>query len=221
MTLDLTVMRALLRKGLGGLDSADLIDADADQYLNMSLWDISDRFHFKEKECTTPSTLIAGTRAYDLPDTLDALISVSIQDIDSLVWKKLGRMSPHRLDEVMDSSTDAQAKPREYIRKNRKLIVDPIPDLAYPIRLFMFRTVESLLSGSVETTGLPRNWDVLVVEGAITLGHYFNQDYTLARQAANFQVTGIREATLAQGKEEKYDSRYARMRVIDEDPTEG
>ena len=45
--LSLTRMQALLRKGLGGLDSTDLTNTEADEYLNLALWELEDKSPFR------------------------------------------------------------------------------------------------------------------------------------------------------------------------------
>jgi hypothetical protein len=64
MSLPLDRMRALLRKGLGGLDEQDLPDTEADELLNMSLWELESRFDFKEKECLIQTPIVGGTYEY-------------------------------------------------------------------------------------------------------------------------------------------------------------
>lgn len=219
MTLSIERMRYLLRKGLGGLDDNDLPTEDADELLNLALWEISNNFGFEEKENVSTGLLTAGTRTFVLPSTLEAVISVAVKnDVDQ--WGKLERMSSARNDEVETEDTTAQALPEFYFRRNDRLVFEPTPDADYSIRITQWQTVESLLAGCGTTTGLPRNWDELVVEGAVVRGHFYGQDYNLAQQATSLQVGKLRSTVETVGKEEKYDSRYARLRVIDELPPE-
>lgn len=211
MSLSLTQMRALVRKGLGGLDSTDLADDDVDLYLNMSLWELEDKFPFEEKECVVTTSTVDGQRSYGLPSDLDALRSVAIFD-DNGQSVKLNRMSDHWYDENYNTDTDEKGQPEKYLRRRNGVILWPTPDDVYTLQLTMWRTVESLLSGLVETPGLPRNWHEIVVEGAIVRGHFYDQDYNLAQQAGNFPIGKVRSAVLASSKEEKFDSRWAGMR---------
>ncbi len=227
--LTLVRMRALLRKGLGGLDDVDLPDVEADEFLNLSFWDVSDRFHFEEKECRVESEAVAGQREYAVPNDVDSLISVSLKRIftepadpaDDAEWVKMVRASWHKNDETRLDSPDAEDFPRMYVRRDQTIVLMPTPDKAYPMQIMMFRTLASLEAGVVDTTGLPRNWHSIVVMGALRLGHFYNQDYNEARQAQNFQVSEERKAVLSNTENEKFDSRYAGLRVIDELPPEG
>ena len=123
------------------------------------------------------------------------------------------------MDENIDETGGSEgARPTFYLREDTTLILYPIPDEVLTAIMTLKVSVTSLLTGAVTETGLPRNWDVLVVQGAIMHGHIFAGDYTEARQIANFQLTAVRSAVLSLAKEEKADSRYARLNVIDSFP---
>lgn len=215
--LTLSDMMSLLRKGLGGLDATDMTDVEATRLLNLSLWELTDRFPFKEKECIVTATTVVGQRSYAIPLSLDALISVAVYDKTSQQAHKLSRMGFDDFQELEDDNTTDEGIPTRYLRINAGLYLDPVPDDAYTIEMVIWRTITSLLSGTVDESGLPRNWDELVVEGAIVRGHFYNQDYNLARQAANFQIGKVRETINKTTKAER-DSRYAGLQVLHEDP---
>ena len=214
--LSLARMQALLRKGLGGLDSTDLTDPDADEYLNLALWDLEDKFPFRAKETEMRFPLVVDQFEYTIPATTDAISSIALIDSEGQ-RHKLVRKSRDWMDENIDESGTG-ATPTFYLREDTTLIVYPIPDAILTIIITLKVSITSVLTGSVVVSGLPRNWDVLVVEGAIVFGHIFNGDYNEARQLANFQLTGVRSAVLTLSKEEKADSRYARLNVIDSFP---
>ena len=46
MSLTRTRMFALVRKGLGGIDSDDLTDPECDELLNLALWELEDKYEF-------------------------------------------------------------------------------------------------------------------------------------------------------------------------------
>ncbi len=228
MTLTLARMQALLRKGLGGLDSDDLTDTEADEYLNLALWELEDKFPFRSKETNFDITLVIGQIEYDLQtlyaaesgsDIFDAIESIAVIDSNNR-RHKLTRTSQSWVDENYDSDTDVRATPERYLRWEDKIRVYPEPDVALTMNMTMKESVESLATGGNIATGLPRNWDELVIEGAIVRGHFYNLDYNEARQAANFQLTKIRSSVLNVSKEEKADSRYARLNVIWDDPAD-
>ncbi len=218
MTLTLDRMIALTRKGLGGLDSDDLSDVETIEYLNLALWDIEDKFPFKAKETEMRFPLVSTQFEYTLPATLDAISSLALLDSEGQ-RHKLERKSRAWMDENIDES-GGNGTPTFYLREDTTLILYPIPDAILTMILTLKVSIESLLAGAVDETGLPRNWDILVVQGAVVFGHFFAGDYNESRQAANFQITGVRSAVLNLAKEEKADSRYARLNVIWDDPAD-
>jgi hypothetical protein len=209
-------MFALTRKGLGGLDSTDLTDVEATELLNLALWELEDKFPFRAKETEMRFPLVVDQYEYTIPTTTDAISSLAVLDTDG-IRHKLGRASRAWMDENFNE-TDDKGTPTRYLREDTTIIFHPIPDAVLTAIMTLKVSIDSLLSGSVEATGLPRNWDELVVEGAIVRGHFYAGDYNEARQAANFQVQKIRSSVLNLAKEEKQDSRYARLNVIWDEP---
>ena len=216
MSLTLARMQALLRKGLGGLDDTDLTNPEADEYLNLALWELEDKFPFRAKETEMRFPLVVDQFEYSIPATTDAISSLALIDADGQ-RHKLVRKSRDWMDENIDEFGTG-ATPTFYLREDTTLILYPIPAAVLTVIITLKVSVTSLLTGAVTETGLPRNWDVLVVQGAIMHGHIFAGDYNEARQIANFQLTAVRSAVLSLSKEEKADSRYARLNVIDSFP---
>lgn len=216
MTLSLDRMLVLLRRGLGNLDSDDLGLVDATELLNMGLWELEDKFPFRAKESELRFPLVVDQFEYTLPTTLDAISSLAV--LDAFEQRhKLGRASRAWMDENFDEDSD-KGTPTRYLREDTTLILHPIPDAILTMILTSKLSIESLTDGTVEATGLPRNWDELVVEGAIVRGHFYSGDYNESRMAANFQVQKVRSAVQSLAKEEKADSRYARLNVIWAEP---
>ena len=215
MSLTLTRMRALVRKGLGGLDATELPNLDTDELLNLALWELTNNYPFELKETLFTTTLVEGQEDYQLPSGLDGLISVAIIDSQS-VRIRLDRMTRAWYDLNHIDTSAARATPEKFMREHTFLILEPTPDTddnGLTLSITVLEDVTSLAESSNETTGLPRNWDELVVKGAIERGHFFNEDYDLARLAHNFVVSGIRESVPVISKEER-DSRHAGLDVL-------
>lgn len=215
-----------LRKELGGLDDSDLSDVDALELLNMSLWSLEDTFPFKAKETVNTSIpLVEGTSSYSLASItrLDAITSVSIRlSADSNnEGHKLARMTRDWYDANYVGGEDARALPTRYMREGNLLYVYPDPNADYAglaLRIAHRQGIASIIDGAT-SSGLPRNWDEIVMRGAVWRAHNANGDYNLAQQATNFQLGLIRQAITVEAKEER-DSRYARVNVIHEFPEE-
>jgi hypothetical protein len=107
------------------------------------------------------------------------------------------------------------------MREGNNLILYPTPDSdtgGLNLRISFKQGIASIAADSTGS-GLPRNWDEIVVAGAAWRGHKAKGDYNIAQQAANFQIGLIRSAVPVEAKEER-DSRYARLNVIWEWPEE-
>jgi len=220
--LTLLQMRKLVREGLGGLDEQDLSDPDLDMLLNMSYWELESKFPFEEKNARTDFVTVVGTDEYSIEalelasaTLLEAVQSIAVIQEDQSY--KLQRMSEDFYDEMYNTNTDQRAIPRYYVRRDDAIVLWPIPNDVYTMRLYYLKTLLSVLVGSVEILNFPREWDELVVEGAVTRGHYYRQDYQLARESENFRVAKLRTASTTKSKEEE-DSRYAGLVVQWDEP---
>ncbi len=223
MSLTVTRMISLLRKGLGGITATELPDADAEELLNMSLWELEDKYPFETKETVFTSTLKVNKFEYNLGgiSRLDALVSISWVDTNGQSHK-LDRMTRARYDEIFEDGTgsDPVGPPVQFLREGNVLTVWPPPsdeEDGKTLNIALKESVESL-SGGADTTGLPRNWDELVLMGAISRGHFYSLDYSQARESRNFQVGVIRSTVSTEAKEEE-DSRYAGLEVAWDRPS--
>lgn len=222
MSLSLDRLRYLLRKGLGKLNDDKFGDTDADELLNLSLWELEGRFEYEKKFTSIYTTLVEDQFEYsisasDLGLTLDTIESISVEDSEG-VRHKLSRLTRGWLDE--NFSEDETGRPTKYLRENDVLTVYPVPsedEDGLRLHIVLTEGIDSLLDGSVETTGLPRNWDELVLQGAIWRGKYFDQDVEKALLLSNFQRSKITEIKTDEMKRDE-DSRYAGLQVMWEEP---
>jgi hypothetical protein len=224
MSLTLQQMRDLVREGLGGLDEQDMSDPKVDRLLNLSFWELSSKFPFEEKNIRSTFATSAGTENYSLATEIEAAGGIEMEAFQgmSVVDDQgkahvLQRATEAWLETQYSTATTFRGMPEYYVRRDDVIRFWPVPDDVYTIRVLLLRSLDTMQYLSVEQTGLPREWDELTVEGAITRGHYYNQDYNLAQQAENFRVMKIRTAQSTHAKEEE-DSRYAGLIVQHEAP---
>ncbi len=217
MSLTLTRMRVKVRLGLGGLDDGDLPNTDLDELLNISLWELEDKFPFEIKETIFASTLVSGQFEYAMPLSpllFDAIESISVTDGEGARFK-LDRMTRSWLDDNFDDSDLGQ--PEKYLREGEILTFFPIPDTDQNAFAFEIASKESVADLTSAGSELPRNWDEIIVMGAIWRGHFFEQDYELARESKTLQVALIRSTVPTIAKEED-DSQQAGLQVLWETP---
>jgi len=223
-------MRDLVRQGLGGLDEEDIGDPEVDRLLNLSYWDLEARFPFEEKDFRVSFVLTVDQDEYSIVDDLETPNDVFLEALQSLGMfgdptsddqfqsYPMQRMTESEYDKIRNTRPDDnQGRPEMYLRRDETIVFFPIPDKAYTASVYFKKTLKSLKYREIEALNFPREWDEIVVEGAITRGHYYAQDYTLAQQAEDFRVSHVRTAVPVEGKEEE-DSHYAGLNVQWSDP---
>jgi hypothetical protein len=219
--LTLVQMRSLVRKGLGNQTVTELPDTDVDLLLNLAFKELNAKWPYKEKECAVEATATIGTFEYETPGDVDYIRSVRVLDTTATGNNEPQKLRQVSLDEwdieAGADESDERAIPEIWMRWNNILRIWPSPDKAYLIRISMMRNLPLLLSGTVDATGIPAEWDEILVKMAIAKGHFFNEDYELEQQAGNSVVGAIRNATLVRTKEEE-DMRYAGVEVLHDRP---
>lgn len=220
MSLSLDRMIYWLRMELGVLDSEELGEDDAIDLLNMALWNVEGNFDFRTRERCAKTTLVIGQYQYDLSGVtrLDAIASISIIDADGQ-RHKLTRASRHWLDANANFEDD-EGLPVRYLRERDLLTIHPKPDEALDLEINFRQGVADLVENGTAGTGLPRNWDEIIISGAVWRGwKTLKRDYEKAKEAAT--VTGaLINMTRSVAAKEESDSRYARVNVIWEFPEE-
>lgn len=220
MSLNLDRMRFLVLQGLGQLETNNITNDDLDELLNMALWDIESRFPFESKEKVTTIALVADDYDYSISGVTNFEAIRSIAFVDSEGRRnKLAKTTRDWWDENFDD--DEKGPPTKYFREGTTIFVYPIPrteEVGLNIEVSFLESVASLVDGTKETTGLPRNWDELVVSGAIWRGQYiYNKDYESTIGAINIQSRSLRDAQTTRATENE-DFRYARLNVLWDDP---
>ena len=216
MSLTLSDFRRLLRKSLGGLDSNDMSDDECDELLNLALWEVEDQFPFEIKETEYATTLVTNQSEYDLTGIteLDAIRSVSYLD-ENGKRHVLDRMERKEYDDLYDDGTvnDRTGFPAKYNREGNVLYIWPPAETSLSGNVLTLAMKEGLASIAASGTGLPKNWDGIILQGAIAWGHNLLQDYDLRDKAENWKISKIRATVTTKSKEQK-DSRYAGLQPI-------
>ena len=219
MSVSLDRMRYWVRKELTGNESQAMGDDDIDELLNFSLWNIEAEFPFRTKERCVHVDTVDGQAEYDLSSIirLDAITSIALID-DNGRRHKLSRITRDWIDSNANFEAD-KGFPSRYLRENNKLTLYPTPNGVWKMALHFRQSVASLIEGEVVTTGLPRNWDEIVISGAVWRGLKAQNRYEEMNIAMGVTGRLINMATPVEAKEER-DSRFARIQVIHEFPEE-
>lgn len=207
-----------VRKEITGTASQEINDEDVVDLLNFSLWNIEAEFDFKTREQLRYTTLVEGQSQYDISgiERFDAITSLAVIAQQG-ARHKLSRTTRDWLDSNANFERD-RGFPTRYIREADTLTLHPVPSQELELELHFRQGVESLTKSSVTVTGLPRNWDEIVIAGAVWRGLKAH-GAPLERIQTAVQTTSIliRSAKSVEEKETK-DARWARLNVIWDHP---
>jgi len=214
MSLTLAEFRADLRNHLG-MDTIDLPTAStsvltgADSLINRSFWNLAALLKFNVSESEGSITTVDGTRSYDFGVDEEAVQRVIILDLDDednydpLIKVDDWNMFPLRQDETT-------GKPTHYARRNTEFILHPCPDDEYTIRFKYLQTLEDV---QTEGSGLPRQWDEVILYGAVYRGFLLRGDLNRAAQFQQIQANLINSIP-SDTEKELEDVRYSGFQTI-------
>lgn len=214
MSFTLDQFRADLRNHLG-MDNIDLPQnstttvTGADSLLNRSYWNLVSLLKFNAAEEEYSLTTVINQREYDISvdeESIQRVIILDRNDEDNysfLIKIDDWNMYPLRQDESIGT-------PTHYARRNDQLILHVKPDDEYTIRVKYLKTLDDIQTSGA---GLPRQWDEVILMGAIERGFYLRGDLNRANHFHNVWANLVN--TLPSDTEkEMEDVRYSGFKVI-------
>jgi hypothetical protein len=208
---DIQALRDELREHLG-VDEDDLPNASADLLINRSYSWLLNMFKFRSKEVSATFPTVNGTRNYDLPDDVEAVRGVSIEDPNSMAHTPLDRMTTDDYESNYTDSTDLESTPTNYVREGSCIRLWPTPDTVYEITLKYDRLLSDL-SDSNTAPDVPPNWEEMILLGAVFRGYLRLGDNLRARELKQ-HVESLAVQAKPQEKKEEFDSHRAGLDVI-------
>jgi hypothetical protein len=214
--LNLTQMRRGIRKATGveDEDDPDLTNDEIDLYLNRALWEVDNKFPFKEKEKTVTFRAVVGIRNYDVPKPFDAVKSLAIFDRYSGQSQTLRYMETFEYENLYidDGTTNNYGKPIGYTRENCFVRLYPTPNYEYLISLKRLITIEDL-SATHDSPDIPQVWHEVLQFGGLWRALIDFGDIGRANQIKNHQISIINSIVPTESKEEGRD-KYAGLEVL-------
>lgn len=212
MGLDLLDLRDSVRTATG-TDESDLPDEKLDIYLNMSWWELIDKFKFREKEVTVTFDTIIGIRLYNMPSPFEALRSLSIKTSDTNEHRTLKRITIQVYEDKHDEDEDARGMPVEYVREGCAARLWPTPDAVYTITQKYWTTLADITEDEPNLV-IPQSWHEVVLFGALWRTFILHlSDFVRGNKAKKHQVSLVNSAVPVEAKEEE-DSPHAGVRVL-------
>lgn len=198
-------------------DDPDWTIPDLLLVLNQSWWEILNKFDFREKESSYTITTVEGTYTYPVDNLQEAFLSASIINPITMQSNKLDPMSIAFFQETYNDNAliqiQYQGQPNLYYRNGSDLILYPVPDQPYTIKAQMLLSLADLASGNYPD--IPREWDELVLYGAVWRVFLETGDVLRADYFVNHQTRLINNTVPVQSKEETDFTRTAKLRTPD------
>jgi len=199
MGLNVAQMIAKLRKATGQ-DSDDLSDVDATLQLNISYWELIDKFPFREKEVRVTFPTVAGIRSYSAPTPFEALRHLAILNPASELHVPLDQMAEDRYEQEYDETSDKRTFPTHYVREGCQMLLFPTPDAAYTITMRYWTTLADL--SNTQNPNIPQSWHELILLGALWREFIDIGDHQRAASAVKLQERLINTQVPTEAKEE-------------------
>jgi hypothetical protein len=196
--MQLSTMRASLRKRIGNPSTADVPDADLTEIINQSYKEVALKFRFHKTRRICRFSTVAGTANYELPADIGWIKRV--RDNTNKV-----KIDP-RDDAFIAARTDPSvtSKPTGYKRYRGFVLLDPTPDGIYEIEIFYQVGDLTVLSANGDSPVTPLAWD----EGIILLSRYhyysdFKGDIPKAQFSYTMYTTWVSDQPNEVDEEEK------------------
>jgi hypothetical protein len=203
MGLQVTDLINKLRKATGQ-DEDDLSDDDATLQLNISYWEIIDKFPFREKEVRVTFPTVAGERAYNCPTPFEALRHLAILEeatnVESEQHTPLDQMGHDPYEQKYNEAADNEGKPTHYVRDGCMIILYPTPDDVYTITMRYWTTLDDLSDS--QNPNIPQSWHEIIYLGALWREFLDIGDHQRMASTIKVQERLINAAVPVEAKEE-------------------
>ena len=211
MSIDLPALRKELREHLG-VDEVELSNDDCDLLLNRAYWELLDKFPFREKEVSATFDTVAGTLLYGVPSPFESLRQLSIENPDTNEHTYLRKWDIREYEENFVDTVDARGFPTNYVREGCNVKLFPTPDAAYKI-IIKYNTVLDDLSDDNASSGLPHQWDEIILYGALWRGYLRFGDQLKSKQTQQMWGSLFAKLSPVEAKEE-VDTHYAALNAM-------
>jgi hypothetical protein len=209
MGLNLAEMREGVYR-VCGVDEDDVDPILVDKLLNVSWWEIMNKFKFRAKDTVAEFPLVIGSEKYTVPDAFEALRSIAVYDTSNMSHY-IERVTSKWYQERYDTDADSRGFPTHYFREGDSVILWPTPDAAYTAVLRYTSTLADLSESN--DPSIPQEWHEIIKYGgcwrlALELG-----DFQRKESLARTQIALIESCVPVDSKEAS-DSRYANLEVV-------
>lgn len=175
-----------------GVDTTqELSTVDLDLLINRAYFDILNFFDLRAKEKTITFPTVVGISLYCLPDDLEALRQLSVEDLIDSSHSIIARFGIFEYEKNYVNDPTAQLKPSNYTRESTDIRLWPTPDDIYTITL-KYYYLPDLLSAPTDVSIYTNQFDELILMGAVwraylRLGDYVRYEASLSAYQMRMQ----------------------------------
>lgn len=180
-----TNFRSELRVHLGGLDTTDLPNTDADLLLNRAWWKVQEELKLPSNVKHTTFSTADGTFSYTQSVPVESILKLALNDTEQEKWVPLYEMSEDEYNESYNTSNDYRGKPTHYFRRGKDLILYPTPDATYSIEITRREWLDDL-SDSITTIDASKALQEIVFYVAVRYGFLRARDFNAAFRLGKF-----------------------------------
>lgn len=219
MGIDSDVLVDELREHLGvDIDDPVWSVPTLELLLNRALWEVMNKFNFRENESSYSFLTVIGQAEYDVPSSFEAMQGIGIQDVRSLQWTKLGRIDIAQYQDWLTGNTQDYAKPEKYFRRDDTITLWKTPDQVYNVQVYNLITIADISADPIVNLTIPQEWHEIILFGGLWRGYLKAGDMERSNQIKSQQVALINSTVPVQAKEET-DSRDVGLSIRPSEPS--
>lgn len=149
------------------VDSADpdYDDTACTLLLNRTLWEIFNKFPFRETEVSANFITVASQREYPVAADFQSIHVLSVIDPNDGTHTQLQPMSKFEYENLKVDQTSDNAKPTRYFRGDGSVVLWPTPDKVYTMVVHYEKGLSDL-STSNTTPPIGTDWHEIILFGA-------------------------------------------------------
>ena len=201
--LDILALRNMVMEPLD-LDSNDPNEiALTDIMLNRAFWEILDKFKFRKEEIMVTRQTIIGERNYNVPEPLEAIVGVYIEDLDSQEHTPLGQITAETYESRWVNNQDNWDKPTHYVREFCLIRLWRTPDKVYPMVLRRRIVLGDIALASNSYPDIPKSWHEIIGYGGLWRMYLHKNMFNMAREIKAHQVSLLNSILEMHDKEEQ------------------
>ena len=218
--LDLVTLRRMVWKpsGFETDNEVELPRTEIDLYLNRALWELCEKFHFREAEKRGTFPTVIGERSYEIPTASEGIKQLSVVDPDSDTNRHydLERMEPETYESMYIDTENEWSDPTHYVREGCGFLLWPTPYRVVTLVIRRWIDIADITQTN-NVPEIPRAWHELIGFGGLWRALLDLGDFNRSNMIRSNWVATVNSMTPTEVKEKGANTRHAGLEVIGRD----